>query len=277
MDQVAPIRVGVIGTGVMGGHHTRVAAMLPACQLIGIYDPNHARAEEVAVQFGVSTFPSIDALCGAVDAVIIASPTFTHAEIGASCLQAGCHVLLEKPIAGTVADGQALLETSRRSDRVLMIGHLERFNPVVTVALSLVQKNPLFAIELQRLSPNPPRDCSADIIFDLMIHDLDLTLAFCGSSVSTMAAVGHRARCNFIDHVTAILRFQNGMTATLTASAVSQERVRMGRLFSRNAQISLNLASREVWIHRHGKSSIAQADGQYYQASQVEQILCAQS
>ncbi len=106
-----------------------------------------------------------------------------------------------------------------------------------------------------------------------MIHDLNLALAFCDSPLATLAATGHRVRCGFIDHVTALLRFENGCTATLTASAVSQERVRMGRLFAHQAQISLNLASREVWVHRHGQSSIAQEDGQYYQASQVEQIL----
>ncbi len=150
MDQVAPIRVGVIGTGVMGGHHTRVAAMLPVCQLIGIYDPNEARAAEVAGQFGARIFPSIAALCDDVDAVILASPTVTHAEFAADCLRAGCHVLVEKPIAATMTDGQALLEVSRQTDRVLMIGHLERFNPVVTVALSLARQSTLFALEFQR-------------------------------------------------------------------------------------------------------------------------------
>jgi predicted dehydrogenase len=273
MDKVAPIRVGVIGTGVMGGHHTRVAAALPGCQLIGIYDANTACAELVARQFGVMTFASLPALCDAVDAVIVASPTVTHADIGAQCLRAGCHVLLEKPIAATIAEAEALVAISAKTDRILMVGHLERFNPAVTTALSILARNELFAIDLQRLSTAPGRDRSADIIFDLMIHDIDLAMAFSGSTVISVHAMGHHVRCDFIDHVTALLRFANGTTATLTASAVSQERVRKGRLFTKNAQLTVDFASREVWVHRHGKSSIAMSDGQYYQASQVEQII----
>ena len=273
MSQVDSLRVGVIGTGIMGGHHTRVASTLPGCQLVGIFDVDSARAEQVAQQFGTATFPSIDALCDATDAVIVASPTRTHAEIGALCLNAGCHVLLEKPIASTVADGEKLLAVSKQSDKLLMIGHAERFNPAVSVVLSLLPQEEVFDIALQRLSPTPPRDRSADIIFDLMIHDLDLALAFSGSSAISVSAVGNRIRCEFIDHVTALLRFASGATATLTASAVSQERVRQGRLFTRSAQFQIDFASREVWIHRQGKSSIAKDDGQYYQVSQVEQIL----
>ncbi|HEY3377811.1 MAG TPA: Gfo/Idh/MocA family oxidoreductase, partial [Armatimonadota bacterium] len=211
--------MGVVGTGVMGGHHTRVAAMLPGCQLVGIYDANQARATEVADQFGAATFPSLDALCENVDAVIVASPTVTHAEVGAHCLQAGCHVLLEKPIAATVAEGEKLYAISQQSDRLLMIGHLERFNPAVTAVLSLISHDELFALELQRLSPTPGRDRSADIIFDLMIHDLDLLLAFTGSPIIAISAMGHYVRSDFIDHVTALLRSDKGVTATLTASA----------------------------------------------------------
>lgn len=271
--KVEPVRVGVIGTGIMGGHHTRVASTIPSSQLIGIFDPDLARAEEVARQFDTQSFSSIDALCDTVEAVIIASPTRTHAAIAEKCLQAGCHVLVEKPIASTVAEGQALIDTATRTNRQLMVGHLERFNPAVTVAMTLLSQETIFDATFQRLSPTPPRDRSADIIFDLMIHDLDLAMAFIDSEVVSVAAVGNRVRCEFIDHVTALLRYANGATVTLSASAVSQERVRKGILFTHNAQFTIDFASREVSIHRQGHSSIAKEDGQYYQASQVEQIL----
>ncbi|HEY3377748.1 MAG TPA: Gfo/Idh/MocA family oxidoreductase [Armatimonadota bacterium] len=267
------LRVGIIGTGVMGGHHTRVASMMPGFQLVGIYDANLARAEEVAQQYGVEAFASQQALCDAVEAVIIATPTVTHAEVATACLQAGVHVLLEKPIAASLAEAEALADLSARTDRVLLIGHVERFNPAVTALLPLLHNQELFACELQRLSTSMGRDRSADIIFDLMIHDLDLALAFTGSNVVAVNAMGHRIRSGLIDHVTALLRFESGITATLTASGVSQERIRQARLYTQNAQFTVNFASREVSIHRHGKSSIAQENGQYYVTSQVEQIL----
>lgn len=273
MHQVAPTRIGVVGTGVMGGHHTRVASLLPHGQLLGIYDLDLARATQVADQYNVTAFPSLEALCEAVDAVIVASPSQTHAEVGAQCLRAGCHVLLEKPIATRVADAEALVALSKDIDRVLMIGHLERFNPAMSALMAMINRQELFDFELQRLSPTPPRDRSADIIFDLMIHDIDLALTLAASPVASLAAVGQRVQFDFIDHVSALLRFENGVTARLTASAMSQERIRKGRFFTRSAQFTVDLASREVWIHRQGKSSIANEDGQYYLASQVEQLL----
>ena len=272
MGQIAPIRVGVIGTGVMGGHHTRVAATLPGCQLLGIHDLDTTRAAQVADQFGVTAYATLPALCDAVDAVIVASPTSTHARVAGACLQAGCHVLVEKPIDSDVAAAEELLETWKRTDRVLMIGHLERFNPAVTVLRALLAREDVFAMEFQRLSPTPPRDRSADIIFDLMIHDLDLVSALNHAPVTSLHAMGHHVRYGFIDHVTALLRFANGATATLTASCVSQQRVREGRIFTRTAQFTADLARREVWLHRHGPSTLIDEKGHSYQTSQMEQI-----
>jgi len=273
MRNRTPIRIGVVGTGVMGGHHARVAASLAGCQLMGIYDVNFARAEEVATPFGVPALRELPALCEQVEAVIVASPTVTHAEVATICLQHGCHVLLEKPIAATVAEAEALIPLSRACDRILMIGHIERYNPAFVTLHSLVDPAALFDCELQRLSPVPGRDRTADIIFDLMIHDLDLALALTGSTLRTLSATGHRIRSEFIDHVSAMLSFANGATARLTASAVSQERVRRGRLFTSNAQYTVDFASREVWIHRQGHSSLGSSDGQYQIMHQVEQIL----
>ncbi len=271
--QDSVIRLGMIGTGVMGGHHTRVAAMSKACQLTGIYDADPQRATALAHQYGVAAFQSLDEACTACDAVIIATPTVTHAQVATACLQAGCHVLLEKPIAGDLGEAEALVAFSKTVDRVLMIGHVERFNPAVTAVLALVKPEEIISCELQRLSTAPGRDRSADIIFDLMIHDLDLALAFTKSSALAISAMGHCVRGELIDHVTALLRFGSGVTVTLTASSISQERVRKARVFTQNALFSVDFANREVWIHRHGQSSLAMEDGQYYLTSQVEQIL----
>jgi predicted dehydrogenase len=179
---------------------------------------------------------------------------------------------VEKPIAGDYAAAELLLAASNTLDRVLMIGHLERFNPAITTLRALLPREELFAFALERLSPTPPRDRSADIIFDLMIHDLDLALALSGSTVESINAMGHQVRYGFIDHVTALLRFASGATATLTASAVSQQRVRRGRFFTRNAEYAVDLTRRELWVQRYGPSTITNEKGQCYQTTAVEQI-----
>ncbi len=273
MQQGAPVRLGMIGTGVMGGHHTRVAAMSKDCQLVGIYDADAQRAATLAGQYGVAAFRTLEEACEACEAVIIATPTVTHAQVATACLQTGCHVLLEKPIAAELAEAEALVTASTGTDRVLMIGHVERFNPAVIALLSLLKSEEIISCELQRLSTAPGRDRSADIIFDLMIHDLDLSLAFTRSVPVAITAMGHCVRTELIDHVTALLRFDSGVTTTLTASSISHERIRRARIFTQSALFSVDFASREVWIHRHGQSSLALEDGQYYLSSQVEQIL----
>ncbi|OPZ81929.1 MAG: hypothetical protein BWY76_02873 [bacterium ADurb.Bin429] len=182
-------------------------------------------------------------------------------------------MLLEKPIAAELAEAEALVTASTGTDRVLMIGHVERFNPAVIALLSLLKSEEIISCELQRLSTAPGRDRSADIIFDLMIHDLDLSLAFTRSVPVAITAMGHCVRTELIDHVTALLRFDSGVTTTLTASSISHERIRRARIFTQSALFSVDFASREVWIHRHGQSSLALEDGQYYLSSQVEQIL----
>lgn len=250
MQENSGTRVGVIGTGVMGGHHTRVAAMLPGCTLTGIYDSDPARTERVAQQYHVTAFRSCEALCAAVQAVIIATPAATHAGIAAACLQAGCHVLLEKPIAVTALEAEELVALHRTTDRVLMIGHVERFNPAVTTLLSVLAPEEIIAAEVARLSPTPGRDQSADVIFDLMIHDIDLALACTRSLPVSIAAMGRRVNGPLIDHAVALVRFAGGATFTLTASMVSHERTRKLRVLTRAGQFTVDCAVREVWVQR---------------------------
>lgn len=273
MTAAAAIRIGVIGTGVMGGNHTRIAAQSQSCQLVGIFDPNLKRANELAAQFQTQAFSSAEELCAQVDAVIVACPTNLHAQMAETCMRQGCHVLLEKPIASAMDDAQALVAFSEQCDKVLMIGHLERFNPAVIAAQAMIPPDELFDIHLQRLSPTPPRDLSADIIFDLMIHDIDLALTFAQSPIDGVLAQGHRVRGGIIDHVTALLHFASGATATLTASAVTHERVRRGQLYTPSAQYTLDLTTHEMWILRFGVSAADQTAGHATPSCQVEQII----
>lgn len=272
-SDVGAIRVGVAGTGVMGGRHARVAAILAGSRLTGVYDPNEARAAEIAGTYGVPATGSIGELCELADAIIVASPTITHGDVGKQCLSAGCHVLLEKPIAASRQEAEELVATAASKGVHLMVGHVERFNPAVMTALSMINGDQVFDCAFQRLSPVTGRDRSVDIVLDLMIHDIDLALCFTHSQVADVSAIGQTIRGEFIDHVTALLRFANGATATLTASAVSQARVRNGVLYSRKAQYRLDLAARDVTVVRDGRSVLSADREGYTIGSQVEQIL----
>ena len=247
------LRVGIVGTGIMGGYHTRVASMSDRCELVGIFDADNARTTAIATQYGITAFTSLAELCAAVDVAVVATPTIIHAQIARQCLEAGCHVLLEKPIAVTVADGEMLIETAKRLNRVLMIGLSERFNPATLALQAQVKPNDIFAIELQRCAPTQGRDRSADVIFDLMIHDLDLALAFTQSKVVEVQATGHCAKNELIDHAVALLRFANGATATITCSHVSPQRKRCATLLTRGPQYTIDFGTRKIEKHSYGE------------------------
>ena len=272
MQGISGTRVGIVGTGIMGGHHTRVASMLPGCTLVGLFDTDATRAEYVAQQYNITAFRTCEELCAAVEAVIIATPTFTHAGVAELCLQAGCHVLVEKPIAATADEAEKLVELSGKTDRVLMVGHVERFNPAVSTLLTALEDEEMIAAEAVRLSPTPGRDQSADVIFDLMIHDIDLALACTRSLPVQVEAVGHRVRGPLIDHAVALVRFAGDATFTLTASMVSQERARKLRVLTRTAQFTVDCASREVWVQRMGTSTVHSPEARPYPAALVEQL-----
>jgi predicted dehydrogenase len=237
-----------------------------------VYDTDAACAERIAHQYNVTAFRSCEDLCTAAKAVIIATPTATHADVAATCLQAGCHVLLEKPIAATADEAEELLALHRKTDRVLMIGNVERFNPAVTTLLSALAQEELIAAEAMRLSPTPGRDLSADVIFDLMIHDIDLALACTRSLPVGIEAMGRRVRGPLIDHAVALVRFADGVTFTLTASMVSHERTRKLRVLTRDAQFTVDCAAREAWVQRLGPSSFRGPEARPDPAALVEQL-----
>jgi len=247
-------RIGIVGTGAMGAHHARIAASLPGCRLSGIFDTAIDRAESVASQYQTIAYRSLAELCEHVEAVVIATPADTHAQLAGDCLQAGMHVLLEKPIAASPEEAEGLLAISRQQSRVLMIGHVERFNPAFITLQSSLDPRDLFACDFQRLSATPGRDQSVDIIYDLMVHDLDLLLALTDAPVAVQAATGHRISGRNIDHASAVLCGANGMTASLTASAVSHARVRTGRFYTRYNQFTVDFAGRRLWVHRYDEA-----------------------
>jgi predicted dehydrogenase len=245
---VTDLRVGVIGVGALGQHHARVYAGLPAVHLAGVHDAARSRADEVAARYGTRVFDDVDALLEAVDAVSVAVPTVDHHRLALRALEAGKDVLVEKPIAATLAEADELIRVAERGRRILQVGHVERFNPAVGV-LADGAGRPRF-IEVHRLASFSPRSLDIDVVLDLMIHDLDIVLWIDGSDPVQVDAVGVPVLTSRADIANARLRFASGLIANLTASRVSAEKVRKFRVFSPRTYVSLDLAAQTAAVHR---------------------------
>ena len=232
------LRVGVIGVGHLGQHHARVYTELEHCDLIGVADVDDARGQEIARRHGVTYYADYRELCDQVEALSIAVPTVHHCEIGLACLQRGRHVLIEKPIARTVAEADRLIAAAAAQHAILQVGHTERFNAAV-VALASVVAKPAF-IESNRLSPFPERSTDIDVVLDIMIHDIDIILSLVKSPVKKLDAVGIPVITSKIDIANTRIEFESGCIANVTASRVSLKQERKLRIFQAQKYLSLN-------------------------------------
>jgi predicted dehydrogenase len=212
--------------------------------LAGVFDIDPSRAAAAAQPYGCPVFDTIEHLASAADAAIVATPTVTHSEVGCRLMDLGLDVLVEKPIAHLPGPARILVETAGRTGRVLQVGHLERFNPVV-IALGPVVTKPLF-FEIHRLSEFTPRSLDVDVVLDLMIHDIDIVLTLTGETPQEIRAAGISILTPKVDIANARLQFPGGCVANLTASRVSTERVRKLRLFQPHEYISLDYARKDA-------------------------------
>lgn len=240
----APIRAAVIGVGHLGKHHARILSTLADVELVGVVDTNVARAAEIAAAHGTKSFESISQLDGQLDAAVVAVPTERHLAVALPLVERGVHLLVEKPMARDVAEADRLVTAARERGVVLAVGHTERFNPAVEAARSLV-RSPRF-IEVHRLGTFPERSLDIDVVFDLMIHDLDIVIDFVGAEVESIDAVGVPVLTPRVDIANVRLRFVGGCIANLTASRISRDRVRKLRVFQANAYVSIDYAAQEV-------------------------------
>jgi predicted dehydrogenase len=238
------IRVAVVGVGDFGRNHVRVYRQLEAVELVGVVDTRPERAAQVAAEFGTVALPDLTALAGRADAVSLAVPTVDHARVGCQLLDQGIDVLVEKPMAASLAEADALLAATRRGGRVLQVGHVERFNPAV-IAVEKVVTRPLF-FEVHRLGVFSPRSLDVDVVYDVMIHDLDILLALVGAPVTDLKAVGIPVLTDKVDIAQARIEFATGAVANLTASRISTERVRKMRFFQEHEYLSLDYARQDV-------------------------------
>jgi predicted dehydrogenase len=243
------LRLAVIGVGYLGRQHARIlSSLLPDAELVAVVDTNRARAEEIAAAHGTRAFSDYREVVDQVDAVTIAVPTRLHHDIAVACLSAGIPVLVEKPMARSPAEAEAMIAAARQADVALAVGHTERFNPAVVAARPLLTA-PRF-IEVHRLGTFPERSLDIDVVFDLMIHDLDVVLSLVKSEAESMEAVGVPVLTGRVDIANARVRFANGCIANLTASRISRERVRKIRFFQPAAYLSIDYAAQKVELWR---------------------------
>lgn len=249
------MRVAVVGVGHLGKHHARILSGLEEAQLSAVVDVLPERAAEIAAAAGTSPKSDSRDLLDQVDAVTIAVPTELHRDVALPFLERGISVLVEKPMARSVAEADEMIAAARASGAVLAVGHTERFNPAVTAVLPLVT-SPRF-IEVHRLGVFPERSLDIDVVFDLMIHDLDIILSLVKSRVASIEAVGVPVLTPRYDIANARLRFDSGCIANVTASRISRDRVRKIRFFQPDSYLSIDYAAQEVegWrlVRRDGR------------------------
>jgi len=245
---VTTLKAGVIGVGHLGQHHARLYASLPESQLVAVTDQSMERAQLIADRHGARAIQAVDELLGLVDVVSVAVPTSAHYAVAKTCLLAGKHVLVEKPIAVTSAEAHELVQLAKQHDCRLQVGHSERFNPVMQVMRPHIGK-PVF-IECHRLSSFSDRGTDVDVILDLMIHDLDMVLSFGLGPVEDVQAAGVPVLSSTIDIANARIQFSGGCVANLTVSRVSTNKMRRLRLFQRDNYISIDFQTRQGIICR---------------------------
>jgi predicted dehydrogenase len=252
-----PIPVAVVGVGVFGRNHARVYKELEQqgepVRLVGVVDPNVDRADAVAREFGCRAFGSVAQMLtthSEVSAASVAAPTVNHLEVARGLMEAGVDVLIEKPLAASLAEAEELIKLAAAHKRVAQAGHLERFNPAVRATSPLLTQ-PMF-FEVHRLSVFTPRSLDVDVVLDLMIHDLDIVLAFADSPVKEVHAVGLPILSGKVDIANVRLEFESGCVANFTASRVSTERVRKLRFFQPHQYVSVDYGRQEVLVFTVG-------------------------
>jgi predicted dehydrogenase len=268
MDQ---LRVGVIGAGMMGQRHCRIYSNLRRTQLVGICDAKPEMGHQVAQQYDVPFYNGINDLLPHVDAVSLVTPTPFHFELAMRCLAQGVHVLVEKPITETLEQAEILTKTAEASKLIVQVGHIERFNPTYSELKNVLEALTPLAINLRRLSPYEGSNTDVDVVLDLMIHDLDLVLNLMQQVPTSVNAYGLTAFSGAIDHAVAHLTFEVGPLVTVTASRVTEQKVRSLEVTALEAYLEGDLLNKSILVHRRTIGEYL-TNNKYRQESIVERI-----
>lgn len=269
------VRVGVLGIGRMGRSHCRVLSLLRHANLIGIHDLDVAAGGRLAADYGIRFFPDVDALLDSTDAVCVAVPTPAHFELSMRCLERGLHVFVEKPITETVQQAELLTQAAESSRLVVQVGHIERFNPAYTELKHVLEEISPVAVSFQRLSPYGGSNVDVDVILDLMIHDLDLVMDLVGEEPTSFWVSGLTAFSGTVDHAVANLRLPTGPLLTVTASRLTEQKVRQIEVTALDAYVLVDLLNKSVAVHRSTVGEYVSNNGQgvrYRQEGVVERI-----
>ena len=270
MDKV---NISLIGVGRMGQFHLNVINQINQINLSGIYDENKNHLDEISQKYNIKKFNSIDEAIDNADAVIIATPTIYHFEIAKKAVEKGKHVLVEKPMTETYAQALELEEIVKKNNVILQVGHVERFNGAVQELHHIIEKP--YLIEARRLAPFTPRITDVGVVFDIMIHDLDIVTSLVKKPIIKFSASGKRIRTNNEDIASALLEFEDETIATISASRVTQEKIRTLAISTEEAYFILDYATQDITIHRQAmsQSNIKTSVGiNYKQESIIERV-----
>ncbi len=269
MDKV---KIGVVGVGHMGQYHVNILSSLPRADLVGICDVRQDVVEAVANKYNTKPFTDCKKLFKKVDAVVIAVPTHLHYKIATEALEAGLHVLVEKPITRTVRYAEKLVEHARIKNKVLMVGHVERFNAAVQ-ELGNVVKNP-YMIETRRFNPRSDRKFDVGVVLDLMIHDIDIVLNLVKSPVTDIFAVGKKIYTSYEDIASATLVFENGCVAHFAASRITEHKIRTLEVTQEDSYVLLDYATQDITIYRRSTADYFVRVGEikYIQEALIERV-----
>jgi predicted dehydrogenase len=242
------LNIGVVGVGHLGSLHAKMLAEITDARLTGVYDIDRKKADRIAGEFHAQAYSDLDSLLAACDAVTIATPTTTHFDVAARAIGQGRHVFIEKPITGSIGEADDLCRRAAGKNVLIQVGHIERFNPAI-LALEKYEIKPMF-VESHRLAQFNPRGTDVAVVLDLMIHDIDIILSFVKSPVTRVDANGVAVVSDSVDIANARLQFENGCVANVTASRISQRKMRKMRLFQRNAYISIDFSEGQTEVFR---------------------------
>ncbi len=264
-----PVSAGVIGVGKMGENHVRTYRTLPSTELVGIYDADVTRARTVAAQYNTEAV-SLDTLLESVDVVSVAVPTLYHFETTRECIDAGVHVLVEKPFVRRVENGQRLIDFAAERNVVLQVGHVERYNPAVSELTSLAEDLDLIGITARRLGPPVDRDIDETVVMDLMIHDIDVLLSLVDDDVERVTALG----ADDAAYASALVRFESGIIGGLTASRVTQEKVRKLTITARSCRVTVDYIEQSIEVRHQSVPEYVRSDGRVHHkhANVVEKL-----
>jgi len=267
------LKVGVVGTGSMGRNHLRLLSTMPQFELVGCFDQDRQLSRQYASQYGITAFESPEQLFEEVDVVHIVAPSELHHDLTLAAAACRCHVLVEKPLALNPDDAQDIIDACEAEGVKLCVGHVERFNPAISSLMGIIESEELISMDFRRMSPYYQRVSDTSVVMDLMIHDIDIMNAICNEPIKRLSAHGICLYANQIDYAQALITFKSGKQASLTASRITESKIRTAKVNARTAYIDVDYLARTVEIYR--KTQFALDVGypvQYTQENIIEKV-----